>query len=146
MKFNQKQTNTSWIRLAPIAFALCLAGCGDGSEPASSSGGSGGGSGGKVEKGPTTGRLLDAAVSGVAYVASSGAAGKTDENGTFKYNHGDTVEFKLGELALGKVKGAPVVTPMDLAGDSIKKLQNLLILFQSLDADGNPRKWHFHPG
>ncbi|MDN5882207.1 MAG: adhesin [Nitrosospira sp.] len=75
---------------------------------------------------------------GVAYLASSGAAGVTDEKGVYKYNHGDTVEFKLGNLIIGKVKGAPIITPIELAGDSSARLQNLLILLQSLDVDGNP--------
>ena len=66
------------------------------------------------------------------------ASGTTDENGIFKYNHGDTVEFKLGSLSLGKAKGAAIVTPMELAGDNDNRLRNLLILLQSLDADGNP--------
>ncbi len=87
---------------------------------------------------PTTGILTDAAVGGVAYLASSGAAGTTDEKGVYKYNHGDTVEFKLGSLIIGKVTGAPIVTPMELAGDNSARLQNLLVLLQSLDADGNP--------
>ncbi len=68
----------------------------------------------------------------------SGATGTTDEKGVYKYNHGDTVEFKLGSLIIGKVKGTPIVTPMELAGDSSTRLQNLLVLLQSLDADGNP--------
>ena len=139
MKLNQKRGNRSWACMLPIVLAMSLAACGDGKSPSSSSGGGSGVSGsGKQEKGPATGRLLDTAVSGVAYSASSGAAGNTDENGTFKYSHGDTVEFKLGALALGKVKGAAIVTPMELAGDSANKLQNLLILLQSLDVDGNP--------
>ena len=42
--------------------------------------------------------------------------------GSIKYNHGDTIEFKLGSLVLGKVKGAAIITPMELAGDSDNKL------------------------
>ncbi|WP_097067201.1 adhesin [Nitrosovibrio sp. Nv4] len=137
MKFNQNVRKPAWSCMIPLAFALTLAACGDGSGPSSSKD-SGSSDGGKTEKGPATGRLLDTAVSGVAYAASSGDKGNTDENGTFKYNHGDTIEFKLGALVLGKVKGAAIVTPMELAGDSANKLQNLLILLQSLDVDGNP--------
>ena len=139
MKFNQKRKAISWKHLLPIALAMSLAACGDGSGPSPAGGSSSSGSGrGKTEKGPTTGKLLDAAVSGVAYAASSGATGTTDENGIFKYNHGDTVEFKLGSLLLGKVTGAAIVTPMELAGDNDHRLRNILVLFQSLDADGNP--------
>ena len=98
-----------------------------------------GGSGAvKPETGPTTGIFTDAAVAGIAYVASSGAAGTTDERGSYKYNHGDTVEFKLGSMILGKVKGAPIVTPIELAADNGNRLQNILVLLQSLDMDGNP--------
>ncbi|SCX86332.1 adhesin [Nitrosospira sp. Nsp13] len=137
MKFNQKKRETSWARMMPLALVLCLAACGGGSEPASDNGGNKGGGGGKPQTGPATGRLLDTAVSGVAY-ASPGGSGTTDENGIFKYNHGDTIEFKLGGLSLGKAKGAAIVTPMELAGDNENRVRNLLILFQSLDMDGNP--------
>ena len=135
MEFNQNKRAISWAHLMPFALALSVAACGNGSGPAAGGSGSGGE---KTATGPATGRLLDSAVSGVGYAASSGAAASTDENGIFKYSHGDTVEFKLGGLGLGKVKGAGIITPMELAGESANKLQNLLILLQSLDVDGNP--------
>ncbi|ARO88204.1 adhesin [Nitrosospira lacus] len=137
MKFNQRKRKISWARLMPLAFALGLVACGNGSGPESDNGANKGASAGKPQTGPATGRLLDAAVGGVAYVAPSGS-GTTDEKGTFKFNHGDMVEFKLGGLSLGKVNGAVIITPIELAGDNDKRLKNLLILFQSLDVDGNP--------
>ena len=138
MKFSQNKRNTAWALLMPLAFVLALASCGESKGPSSGSSSSGNASGGgKAEKGPATGRLLDTAVGGVAYASPSGS-GSTDEKGIFKYNHGDTVEFKLGSLILGKPKGAAIVTPMELAGESNARLHNLLILFQSLDADGDP--------
>src|SRR5690349_4346735 len=140
MKFSQNKRNMAWAPLMPLAFILGLASCGESKGPASGSSGSSSSSAsssGKVEKGPAAGRLLDTAVGGVAYVSPSGS-GTTDEKGTFKYSHGDTVEFKLGGLVLGKPKGAAIVTPMELAGESPARLQNLLILLQSLDVDGNP--------
>jgi hypothetical protein len=138
MKFSQNKRNTAWAPLMSLAFVLALASCGESKGPSSGSSSSGNASGGgKAEKGPATGRLLDTAVGGVAYASPSGS-GTTDEKGIFKYNHGDTVEFKLGSLILGKSKGAAIVTPMELAGESNARLHNLLILFQSLDADGNP--------
>lgn len=82
--------------------------------------------------------VLGTKVAGVSYSASSGKSGVTDEDGTFEFNHGDTIEFKLGSLDLGKVPASPVVTPITLAGGNENKLQNILILFQSLDSDGNP--------
>ncbi len=120
------------IYLISLAFVLILTAC-DGEKKSASKE-----SGAKPQTGATTGILTDTAVGGVAYLASSGAAGTTDEKGVYKYNHGDTVEFKLGSLIIGKVKGTPIVTPMELAGDSSIRLQNLLVLLQSLDADGNP--------
>lgn len=138
MKVTQNKAKISWLCLLPLAFTLILAACGgeNGISSSSSNSNGGGSGGGKQQTGPATGRLLDTAVGGVTYIAPSGS-GTTDEKGTYKYNHGDTVEFKLGSLILGKTKGAAIVTPMELAGESDNKLRNLLVLFQSLDADSN---------
>src|SRR5690348_17772154 len=128
MKFSQNKRNMGWAPLMPLAFVLGLVSCGESKGPTAGSSGSSNSSasGGKAEKGPATGRLLDTAVGGVAYVSPSGS-GTTDEKGTFKYNHGDTIEFKLGSLILGKSKGAGIMTPMELAGGSDPRLHNLLI-------------------
>jgi hypothetical protein len=131
MKLKPRDGRERWVSLIPAVLLLALAAC-DGGEK-------GGGSGTvKPETGPTTGIFTDAAVAGIAYVAASGAAGTTDERGSYKYNHGDKVEFKLGSMILGKVKGAPIVTPIELAADNGNRLQNILVLLQSLDMDGNP--------
>lgn len=87
--------------------------------------------------GPAKGVLMDSIVSGVSYHSSSGKKGITDEQGTFNYNHGDTIEFKLGSLSLGNVKGKSIVTPIELANGDEKKLHNLLVLLQSLDSDSD---------
>jgi hypothetical protein len=131
MKLNPMDGWNRWTQFIPAVLLLTLAACDGGDKR-------GGNGGGKPETGPTTGVLTDAAVAGVAYVSSSGAAGTTDERGSYKYNHGDTVEFKLGSMILGKVKGAPIVTPIELAADNPNRLKNILVLLQSLDADGNP--------
>ncbi|MCH6585056.1 MAG: adhesin [Proteobacteria bacterium] len=130
MKFNQKNRMAHWLWLISVTLAMGLVACSGGN--GSSSGG------GKPATGPTTGKLTNAAVSGVAYSTSSKMAGITDDRGIYNYNHGDTVEFKLGSLILGKVKAAAIVTPIDLAGDSNTRLQNLLVLLQSLDSDNDP--------
>lgn len=93
---------------------------------------------GEQLSGPTTGKLVDAAISGVNYSTSSEKNGTTDENGNYNYEYGDTVEFKLGSLSLGKVKATAIVTPISLAGNSSSRLQNLLVLLQSLDLDNEP--------
>ena len=128
MNFNQKFRMAHWVWFMLVAFAMGLVACNGGNE---SSGG------GKPATGPTTGKLTDTAVSGVAYSTSSKMAGITDENGIYKYNQGDMVEFKLGSLILGKVKATAIVTPVDLARDSNTRLQNLLVLLQSLDMDND---------
>ncbi|HBV20133.1 MAG TPA: adhesin [Nitrosomonas sp.] len=138
MKLNQKIRRNPWIFLASAALAAGLASCGGGD---SGSGGSSDEASTATRVTPTgaaTGVLMDSPVSGVSYNASSGKKGVTDEAGHFDFNYGDTVEFKLGGLTLGKVKGAPVVTPMDLADGNDNKLSNLLVLLQSLDADADP--------
>lgn len=86
--------------------------------------------------GTTTGVLTDAAVEGVAYTTSSGVTGTTNPLGQYTYNAGDTVSFKLGALTLGTVPAASIVTPLELAAGNADKLQNLLVLLQSLDDDG----------
>ena len=86
--------------------------------------------------GSTTGVLTDAPVEGVAYTTSSGVTGTTNPLGQYTFNAGDTVSFKLGALALGTVPAATIVTPLELAAGNGDKLQNLLVLLQSLDDDG----------
>ena len=132
MKFSQKYRMARWTWLILVPFAIGLAACGDNNESS--------GTGGSREQlsGSTTGILTDAAISGVNYSTSSKKVGVTDENGRYNYDHGDTVEFMLGSLSLGKVKATAIVTPINLAGDSLSRLQNLLVLLQSLDSDNEP--------
>ena len=133
MKFSQKYRMARWTWLILVPFAMGLAACSGNNESS--------GTGGSREQlsGSTTGILTDAAISGVNYSTSSKKAGITDENGRYNYDHGDTVEFMLGSLTLGKVKATAIVTPINLAGDSLSRLQNLLVLLQSLDSDNEPR-------
>lgn len=135
MKPIQQMKKTLGVYLVPVALAAGLTACGD----------DGGDSGDEVAKtarimptGPATGVLMDSPVAGVSYSASSGKEGITDNEGQFDFTYGDTVEFKLGELTLGKIIGTPLVTPIDLAEGDDDKLMNLLVLLQSLDADGDP--------
>ncbi len=139
MKCNQKISLNPRAFLITLVLSIGLTACGDSNTP-------GGDSNDDDElsttsrslpTGAATGVLMDSPVSGVTYSASSGKKGVTDEAGEFDFNYGDTVEFKLGNLTLGKVEGRPVVTPLDLAGDSDDKLLNLLVLLQSLDEDGD---------
>lgn len=130
MKLHYKQTAIPLLLTS--LFALTLTAC-DSAQDTTTSGKST-----TLRQGPATGILTDAAIEGVSYSASSGASGITDAAGLFKFNYGDHVEFRIGQLNLGEVPGAALITPIELAAGHANKLQNLLILFQSLDADNDP--------
>ena len=57
----------------------------------------------------------------------------------FTYTPGQAVTFKIGQVILGTVSGNDLttVTPASLAS-STASVDNILILLQSLDSDGNP--------
>ncbi|SFP54385.1 hypothetical protein SAMN05216419_100645 [Nitrosomonas cryotolerans] len=129
MKFSKKTRKAVWVYLLSFTFIMSLSACDDSSKPTNNR---------KLPTGPTTGILTDALISGVSYTTSSGKAGITNDQGIYDYNHGDTVEFKLGHLTLANIQATPIVTPVALADGSDNKLQNLLVLLQSLDSDGNP--------
>ncbi len=138
MKQNQKININPWTFLIPIALAFGLTACGGDTESGSSNDGEEASTEMRVlPTGAAVGVLMDSPVSGVSYSASSGKKGVTNAAGEFDFSYGDTVEFKLGKLSLGKVQGMPVVTPMDLADGNDDKLLNLLVLLQSLDEDGD---------
>jgi len=120
------------MKWATVALSAALAACGGGgSDTTATDGGTA-----PLKVGSSTGVLTDAAVQGVAFSTSSGVTGTTDALGQYSYNPGDTVSFKLGALTLGNVPATALVTPIELAGGSENKLQNLLVLLQSLDTDG----------
>ncbi len=87
------------------------------------------------------GQLIDSQVSGVGYRTTSDREGLTDQHGTFEYIAGDEIEFKIGELNLGKTKAQAVITPIELANRNtinFPEVINRLRLLQSLDNDQNP--------
>jgi len=129
MKMNNKQTTLQM--LITSMFVLGLAACDSQQETATAK------KTAALPQGPTTGILADSVVEGVSYSASSGASGTTDATGLYNYTHGDTIEFSLGKLNLGKITGTGLTTPIELAAGNQNKLLNLLVLFQSLDADDN---------
>lgn len=121
---------TILARALAAAALLGLAACGGG-------GGGGGATAGPVA-GSSSGTFSDAQVQGLAYTTTSGVSGVTDANGVFTYNPGDQVTFSLGGLTLGSTTASALVTPLSLAGADESKLQNMLVLLQSLDTDGQP--------
>ena len=142
MKSKQQLRKKSWIPVLSTVFVVGLAACdNDGEKALDTSSSSSSSSATAVKRimptGPATGILVDSPVSGVTFAATSGKSGTTDEKGSFNFNHGDKIEFKLGGLTLGNIPGSQIVTPIELAGDNANKLQNLLVLLQSLDSDSD---------
>ncbi len=153
-------------RIAAVTLALLaaaqLAGCGSDNKPAPApagdTGGSGNNGGGNTGGGGDTGGggstpgadsqgvFVDAPVAGLNYVTSSDITGITDSEGRYNYRAGDTVTFSIGGLDLGTVVAQGVVTPKTVAqaltsenpANTEAVATNLLVLLQSLDADGDP--------
>jgi len=80
-----------------------------------------------------TGTFEDAPVSGIYYETSSGIKGFTDKNGNFKYNEGDTITFKIGNVLIGEVESGSLITPYAF-GD---KAEDIAYILQNLDTDGD---------
>ncbi|MEH6564808.1 MAG: carboxylesterase family protein [Halopseudomonas sp.] len=100
-----------------------------------------GGSGSDDDDNTRTGTFVDSAVAGLDYQTAGGASGKTSDTGEFTYASGETVSFAIGDLALGEAVGAEMLTPLSIidgaSGVDDQRVSNMLVLLQSLDADGN---------
>lgn len=109
------------------------------------------------------GYYYDSLVSGLNYesrsegaVTHTGVTGEGDDPGRFSYSEGDMVSFSLGGISLGQSVAKERVTPFDLAGieekaiggcevdgvllddtDAFRRVVNLAVLLQTLDADGD---------
>ncbi|RFA30990.1 hypothetical protein CAI21_03175 [Alkalilimnicola ehrlichii] len=114
------------LSLAPLM--LPLAGC-SGSSSSSS------------DSRDLTGTFGGIPVAGLNYVGTDTAAGVTDERGRFTYSKGETITFSIGDLELGSAKGAEQLTALHIVGDAAsaadQRVNNKLILLQTLDADGD---------
>jgi len=105
-----------------VVISLGLTGCGGG----------GGSSSGTTT--PTkTGVFADAPVEGLSYKTAT-QSGFTDAQGHFKYKDGETVEFKLGTLSLGKGKAGALVTPYTIS-DKNTTATNIAMVLQNFDAN-----------
>jgi len=93
------------------------------------------------------GVFLDSAVSGLDYYKTDSTGAKcspdarTSAEGQFVYKSGDTVTFAIGKLVLGSAAGDATLTPLSItsgaASASDQRVTNMLILLQTLDADGD---------
>ncbi|MGD8583361.1 MAG: family 16 glycosylhydrolase, partial [Gammaproteobacteria bacterium] len=84
-----------------------------------------------------TGVLLDSPVEGVTFQTAT-QSGVTNAMGEFKYQAGETITFSLGDIVLGTVKGAAIITPVELTGSfdpTNQAATNLLVFLQSIDED-----------
>ncbi len=109
--------------------------------------GSGGGSSSQtpVSVAKKNGLLLDSVVSGVDYYINGQFVGKTKSDGSFEYQDGDRITFKIGNITLGELTQVPPdgrVLPQDLAGVDRGNFTNPLVvtmarILQTLDSDGN---------
>jgi hypothetical protein len=105
-----------------------------------------------------SGTLQAGGISGVRFTTAR-RNGATDVAGTFKYLPGETVTFSVGDIRLGSVPGAAVITPFTLAGltppttelalrrelsraqrmvTPFVRVANMQRLFMALDADHDP--------
>ena len=80
-----------------------------------------------------TGTFVDAPVMGLSYKTAT-QSGFTDANGTFKYIDGETVEFKLGNLSLGKGTAGTLITPYTIS-DNNDTATNIALLLQNFDGN-----------
>jgi len=80
-----------------------------------------------------TGTFVDAPVQGLHYSTAT-QDGYTDASGTFKYVTGEIVEFKLGNLSLGKATAGNLVTPYTISDNNDTAI-NIALLLQNFDGN-----------
>jgi hypothetical protein len=142
MKTNYPRIAKTKAPLTALLAVLLLAACGGGGSSGGSSPAGDGGlaGGGGVNQPTSTGRFIDAAVSGIRY-ATATQSRFTSALGEFVYVPGETVTFSIGDLTLPPVAAKSILTPLDLANTddpSDQRVVNMLVLLQSLDEDNNP--------
>ncbi|MEO9872806.1 hypothetical protein [Ekhidna sp.] len=92
------------------------------------------------EKSYLSGVFLDSPVEGLLFI-SGDTTGYTNSEGTFIYEEGEDIEFRVGAVSLGKVVPKETISPIDLGGAdatiNTSLVKNIASLLQSLDSDGN---------
>lgn len=98
-----------------------------------------GGGSGDFTASTKSGVFKDSNVSGLTYISGDKEA-ITGSKGEFKYEEGETVSFSVGGIDLGKGKGKPVMTPVDLvengkltSDEVINKARFLMMLDKNND-------------
>lgn len=125
-KFPMRMTLLS-AALLPL---LALSGCNDSDDDDDN-----------TDAAPATGTFIDSPVSGLDYQGATVGSGQTDATGQFEYFPDESITFAIGNLQLGAAKGAEQLTPLSITegatAASDPRVSNMLVLLQSLDADGN---------
>ena len=96
----------------------------------------------------STGYFVDSAVGGVDYYIDGVLKGQTAADGSFSYNEGNTITFKVGSVTVGSIEAADVnpdgtIMPQDLVAGLTRAdtddatVLNIAQLLQTLDADGD---------
>ncbi len=80
-----------------------------------------------------TGTFIDSPVQGLGFKTAS-QSGFTDKDGHFKYRAGEEVEFKLGNLSLGKGAAGTLMTPYSITDNNVTAT-NIALLLQNFDDD-----------
>lgn len=87
------------------------------------------------------GVFVDAPVAGLTYETPT-QSGATDDDGTFFYEDGQTVQFFLSDSPLGEAPAGPRLSPVDLvegaAGPEHPAVTNMARLLLTLDEDCDP--------
>ncbi len=116
----------SILLASTFSVAVSLAGCG----------GSNSGTG-EIK----TGIFVDSPVEGLTYVSGK-TTGKTDAAGTYKYEDGQAVTFKVGDISLATIYPKALVTPVDLVTGAVDEtnatVTNIAIFLQTIDYDSDP--------
>lgn len=130
-------------RLILCTFAITLlSACGGGSSSgtSASSGSTATGAGASQTPQTTdTGYFIDSPVSGLEFKTAS-QTGITGKLGTFQYVPGETVQFSLGNVVIGSVPTAKVITPIQLiknSSASTAEVVNRVRFLMMLDSDDN---------
>ena len=85
------------------------------------------------------GVFADAPVEGLSYKTIT-QSGFTDAQGHFKYKDGETIEFKLGTLSLGKGKAGAFVTPYTISDNNNNTATNIAMVLQNFDGNRSNTK------
>lgn len=114
--------NIKFLSVSLITATLLFTGCGSSNDSS-------------TNKSPAakTGTFVDAPVKGLHYKTAT-QDGYTNDKGEFKYVAGETVEFKLGNLSLGKGVASTLITPYTLS-DTNDTATNIALLLQNFDGN-----------